>query len=237
MMADKQQAAKDGNGGGGRPEGLDGPGKRNGPAETSTPQAQAPHLADPTSTPTPASATAPESNPPNPSIPCENLPERPVWSRTDTESSLPPHHRQSVVNIPVTPGIGLRTYSSSSPEPNDRDASGSPSYFQFKPSKDVIASPDSLDDNMAAASSSAPDAAAPESGHDVLRRISQSRGRGQSIAMIKNEFPTLPLSGNVISATFSIPHSLKYRKGSDWVSLSAASIEGGSLVQTWRHCF
>lgn len=221
-MADQHQqlAAKDGNGG--RPEGLDGPGKRNGPAETSTLQAQAPHLADstPTSTPTPASAIAPESNPPDPSISFENLPQRPAWDRTDTESSLPPHYRQSVVNIPVTPGIGIRTYSSSTPEPtsaDDGDASGGPSYFQFKPSKDVIASPDSVDDNMEATPST-PGNAAGVSGHDILRRMSKSRSRGESIVNIRNEYPTLPLSGNVISATFSIPHSLKYRKGSDWVS-------------------
>ena len=29
--------------------------------------------------------------------------------------------------------------------------------------------------------------------------------------------PSLGLSGGVISATFCIPHSLKYRKGQDWV--------------------
>ncbi|KAK7700957.1 hypothetical protein SLS64_010551 [Diaporthe eres] len=57
----------------------------------------------------------------------------------------------------------------------------------------------------------------PMSGHDILRRMSKaSRGRRQTLSEIKSAFPALSLSGNVISATFNMPHSLRYRKGNDW---------------------
>lgn len=143
---------------------------------------------------------------------------RPTLDRSNTESSLPAHERQSVVNIPVTPGIASRTYS---PE-SGRDAS-SPSYFHTHDPNDAVASLDPLDDNMAA---NDPDAVAGASmsGHDILRRMSKSsHGRRESINDMRAAYPSLPLSGNVISATFNIPHSVKYRKGADWVSAPEAT--------------
>ncbi|KAF3763929.1 family 20 glycosyltransferase [Cryphonectria parasitica EP155] len=43
-----------------------------------------------------------------------------------------------------------------------------------------------------------------------------SRDRQVSISDIRSAYPSLALSGNVISATFNMPHSLRYRKGADW---------------------
>lgn len=147
---------------------------------------------------------------------------------TDDSDDLPPHFRSSVVNIPVTPGIGTTTYfshesSRDSTKYGKQDA-GSPSYFSAQhPDHDVIASPDPLDDNMSAVTPDGADAA-PISGHDILRRMSKSsRNRRESVDDIRTAYPALSLSGNVISATFNMPHSLKYRKGTDWVS-----------ANTWR---
>lgn len=60
---------------------------------------------------------------------------------------------------------------------------------------------------------------------DVLRRMSLSDPRRYeepiselSIRDPRAAHPELGLSGNVISATFCIPQSLRYRKGQDWVS-------------------
>lgn len=145
---------------------------------------------------------------------------RPTFDRSITESSLPAHERSSVVNIPVTPGIATRTYSYS-PESSREDSvepTDSPDYFQARVPEEVVASPNSLDDNMAANDPEAV-AGASLSGHDILRRMSKSsHGRRESINDMRAAYPSLPLSGNVISATFNIPHSVKYRKGADWVS-------------------
>lgn len=144
---------------------------------------------------------------------------RPGFNRSITESSLPAHERQSVLNIPVTPGIDYREYSPESGREDSREAAGSsPSYFQAQRAEADAISPDPLDDNMAAGEAEAVGDAS-MSGHDILRRMSKSsHGRRESINDIRAAYPSLPLSGNVISATFNIPHSVKYRKGADWVS-------------------
>lgn len=143
---------------------------------------------------------------------------RPDYNRSNTDSSLPAHLREAVINIPVTPGIATRTYSPESSR-DSREATGSPSYFQSKPLKEVIASPEPLDDDGMAATAPEGADAASMSGHDILRRMSKSsQNRRESINDIRAAYPSLPLSGNVISATFNMPHSLKYRKAADWVS-------------------
>ncbi|OLN85827.1 Trehalose-phosphatase [Colletotrichum chlorophyti] len=54
-------------------------------------------------------------------------------------------------------------------------------------------------------------------GRDILKRMTlAAMGRRESLSQIRAANPDLSLSGNIISATFNIPHSLKYRKGSDW---------------------
>lgn len=72
-------------------------------------------------------------------------------------------------------------------------------------------------------------AAGATSNHEILRRMSLNAGqqRRDSLADIdpRAANPSLNLSGGVISATFCIPHSLKYRKGADWVSWSSVPIK------------
>ncbi len=55
-----------------------------------------------------------------------------------------------------------------------------------------------------------------------LRRMSLAAmvGRRESLSEIRDSNPDLALSGDIISATFNIPHSLKYRKGGDWGPLN-----------------
>lgn len=145
---------------------------------------------------------------------------------SDESDDLPPHFRSSVVNIPVTPGIGTTTYfsheSSRENTKYSKQDAGSPSYFSTQtPHGNAVASPDPIDDIMAAVTPDGVDPA-PISGHDILRRMSKSsRNRRESVDDIRTAYPSLSLSGNVISATFNMPHSLKYRKGADWVSAPA----------------
>lgn len=163
-----------------------------------------------------ASSNLPSDNRPK-------APERTATDATDASDDLPPHFRSSIVDIPVTPGIGLTTYKSAESSRdntiNSKAEKGEPSYFSALPPNDsVVASPNPVDDNMAGVT---PDAEGPASGsgQDILRRMSKSsRGRRESIDDIRSAYPSLALSGNVISATFNMPHSLKYRKGADWVS-------------------
>jgi hypothetical protein len=42
--------------------------------------------------------------------------------------------------------------------------------------------------------------------------------RRESLSEIRAANPDLALTGNIISATFSTPHTFRYLKGGDWVS-------------------
>ncbi|KAL5323069.1 hypothetical protein ACEPPN_007597 [Leptodophora sp. 'Broadleaf-Isolate-01'] len=121
------------------------------------------------------------------------------------QESIHPGLRPSLINVPVTPGIHLGEYNS---EPRGSDE---PSYFVHDIHK--------LRETMAQSPSDA--AAGATSNHEILRRMSLNAGqqRRDSLADIdpRAANPSLNLSGGVISATFCIPHSLKYRKGADWI--------------------
>ena len=144
------------------------------------------------------------------------------------DSLLPPHFRESVTAVPVTPGIGLQTYDSEHEDDvddPDRTASHEPDYFSRKTVPHAI-------DHAIAPSPAPLDPygntfegqlhAGLDAGKDFLRRLSKNvmGERHESLSDIRDGNPNLSLSGNIISATFSIPYSLRYRKGSDWVRLS-----------------
>jgi trehalose 6-phosphate synthase/phosphatase len=139
---------------------------------------------------------------------------------TSTESPVPPHERESITKVPVTPGISLDTYDS---RPTSRDVPSerteSPSYFRGQ-SSEVVSSPTQLE---GATQPPGEVSKGSRSGHDILRRLSLAamRGRRESLTDIRSGVPDLALSGNIISATFNIPHSLKYQQGQDWVSCHA----------------
>ena len=136
---------------------------------------------------------------------------RPPLQEDDSDSSLPPQLRASVTGVPVTPDITARTYksesSSDSRAANTAPPSDSPGYFHGITSRSQLAvSPDGMEEEQ--------NPADVESPQEILRRLSLS---GESLAKIREANPDLALSGNIISATFTLPHTLKYRKGSDWV--------------------
>jgi hypothetical protein len=78
---------------------------------------------------------------------------------------------------------------------------------------------DSTSQPSTAAQSPGQAAAGAKSSDDILRRMSLSAAEAPtSFSKIRAANPNLELSENIISATFNIPHSLKYHKGADWVS-------------------
>ncbi|KAI1640745.1 glycosyltransferase family 20-domain-containing protein [Biscogniauxia mediterranea] len=133
---------------------------------------------------------------------------------------LPPHQRSSITHVPVTPDINLSTYSSQSS--SDSRGYESPSYFTKDPRQHdraarTVDSPLQLPDTAERSPSSHTDPVTREmAGHEVLRRMSLSKGSRESISDIKAAAPDLALSGNIISATFTTPHSLKYHKNGEW---------------------
>lgn len=136
-------------------------------------------------------------------------------SNTSPES-IHPGLRDSLIKVPVTPGIHLGEYDSSRP------GTGSSGYFTHNPSK-----PSRLRDGMAQSPTDA--ASGATSNRDILRRMSLSsagRSRRDSLSNLdpRAANPTLNLSGGVISATFCIPHSITYRKGKDWVCMPTISL-------------
>jgi len=135
---------------------------------------------------------------------------QPLPSERTSESPEETHPglRPSLVNVPVTPGINLGEYSS------DSSTRPTTSYFSHDISK--------LRETMAQSPTEA--ASGAKSNHEILRRMSLTGGRARSASLTELDpraaNPTLGLSGGIISATFCIPHSLQYRKGAEWVSIS-----------------
>ena len=133
---------------------------------------------------------------------------------SQSEDALPAHLRASVTNVPVTPGISVDTYVA---HPGVEDVAPGeeeiPSYFRG-PDRDVVRSPEPE------GGAETPRQEDTDPGKDILQRLSLGAmgGRRESITELRSVNPDLALSGNIISATFNIPHSLKYRPGSDWVS-------------------
>jgi trehalose 6-phosphate synthase/phosphatase len=122
------------------------------------------------------------------------------------QQSVHPALLPHVTEVPVTPGIHLGSYA-------DGHHSVGQSYFGH----------DGNSHYSEWAQSPSEAAAGAKSDQDILRRMSltSSHKRQDSLSDTdpRSAFPTLSLSGSVISATFCIPHSLEYRKGRDWVSL------------------
>ncbi|KAK4221456.1 putative glycosyltransferase [Podospora fimiseda] len=159
-----------------------------------------------------ASAVDDKNNSQKPQKPTElapSIPIRPAPERSD--SFLPPHLRASASNVPVTPDISQDTYKS--------DPEGGPDgYFSRKVIDHAIASSPAPDSTLKQGQSfETKIAVGAQEGKDWLKRLEMAAmGRRESMSEIRAISPDLSLSGNIISATFNIPHSLKYRKGADW---------------------
>ncbi|KAK1752893.1 trehalose-phosphatase [Echria macrotheca] len=134
-----------------------------------------------------------------------------------SESSLPPHLRPSVTEVPVTPDITRAAYDPFGSTGGDGSSEG---YFdQYHKDIDhaLAASPGLVPTDLKG-DFDAQVLAGAEGSKEFLRKlkIAVMGSRRESISEIRKTSPDLSLSGNIISATFNIPHSLKYRKGADW---------------------
>lgn len=146
------------------------------------------------------------------------LAESPAILSGEEESpvSIHPGLRPSLTEVPVTPGFHPTDY-----EDHPAEA-GPPGYFTKNPGREVGKS--KMAQTPGEAIEDEP------SNREVLRRLSLSshtagatRPRGASLAIDldpRAAYPDLELTGNVISATFCIPNSLKFRNGADWVFCS-----------------
>lgn len=171
--------------------------------------------------------SARKADPAEPNDPRPMLPER-------AESSLPPHLRPSVIEVPVTPDI---TEANGKSNGDDTGEPGEPGYFsRHDVDHAIAASPGPNSTNREGQSFQNKIDVGAKEGSDFMRRLSvavmgsptniapslapgpeiSTRSR-ESMSDIRAISPDLALTGNIISATFNIPHSLKYRKGADWV--------------------
>ncbi len=142
-----------------------------------------------------------------------------VQERTDSPN-LPPHLRKTITRVPVTPDFDTASTASTHVQRGIHNKN-SGSYFG---SSALGSSTESQGPQPAPASVSA--SQSPTS-IDLLKKTARNNiamaARRDSLTDIRQNNPDLALSGNIISATFNIPHSLDYRKGTEWVSLSRSS--------------
>ncbi|KAJ0311317.1 uncharacterized protein N0V96_009128 [Colletotrichum fioriniae] len=142
--------------------------------------------------------------------------------------------RSIALSDAVTPGIHQHTYNSAdssraqSPSgssyfpPSNYTTHDDDSHHQQPPtsnSNNITSNPTSSPANAATNTTTTNNSKVPPSPGpgDILKRMTlAAMGRRESLSQIRSANPDLQLSGNIISATFNIPHSLKYRKGSDW---------------------
>ncbi|KAJ4288349.1 hypothetical protein N0V88_007387 [Collariella sp. IMI 366227] len=137
-----------------------------------------------------------------------------------SESTLPPHLRPSVTEVPVTPGITREAYESETSNNSDTNISRpEPSYFsRRKVDHAIAASPAPGGTAQEGQSFQSKISTGAKEGTEFLRRLSVAvtgPNRRESMSEIRAISPDLSLTGNIISATFNLPQSLKYRKG-EW---------------------
>ncbi|KAL2268031.1 hypothetical protein VTJ83DRAFT_2877 [Remersonia thermophila] len=118
--------------------------------------------------------------------------------------------------VPVTPGITKEAYESEAAEQNG-DALRT-DYFSRHQADHAMAPSPALNPS---AFEGQPFEKQLETGVregvDYLRRVSEAALHpSESLSDIRAICPDLSLTGNIISATFNIPHTVKYRKGADW---------------------
>ncbi|KAI0551012.1 trehalose-phosphatase [Xylaria curta] len=137
----------------------------------------------------------------------------------DSSPDLPPHKRTENINVPVTPDIHQATYETPALQQSaDTETLG---YFTQDPRKHDRPARSSLQsqapDETKAPSSPTDLIRGAMSGEEVLRRMSQvAAGRNESIADIRSAAPDLGLTGNIISATFTASHTVKYHNNGKW---------------------
>ena len=141
-------------------------------------------------------------------------------SSNDDDGEITPRPPANIDFDAVTPGIGPDSYF---PQQDDlrNNNTNSPeaqrSYFSYGDRK-ILQRQDSIWDRII--------------GHR------STMARRESLSEIRAANPALSLSGNVISATFNIPHAFTYCKGGHWVSTTAilSRIHLRLCRNTGRHC-
>ncbi|KAI1171706.1 glycosyltransferase family 20 protein [Nemania sp. FL0916] len=132
---------------------------------------------------------------------------------SENSSPDPPHERISNTMVPVTPDIHPATYQTPALQ-RSIDMEGF-SYFTQHPIKHS----QNVEDNDTTRASPLPDGL-PKSAmldDEVLRRISHAAiGPAEFAGVINSVTPDLALTGNIISATFTTPHTIKYHKNGEW---------------------
>lgn len=127
---------------------------------------------------------------PNTPFSAPRHPSRPsIPQRTDT--LLPPHEAKSITSIPVTPGISQGTYQRIPGRPAALKTPQSARLEYFAPHQ---------------VSESANSAQSQETQTPLKSASSQPQHEGAAT------------SGNVISATFTLPQAIQYSQGGKWVS-------------------
>jgi trehalose 6-phosphate synthase/phosphatase len=137
--------------------------------------------------------------------------------------NLPPHERSAVTRVPVTPDIRQDTYQT--PALQRTQDSESAGYFTLDPRKHDRPAKSSqigqsAGDDFGDRRSSSPTnlIRGAMTGEEVLRRMSHAAaGRRESITDIRSAAPDLALTGNIISVTFTTPHTIRYHKNGGWV--------------------
>lgn len=118
------------------------------------------------------------------------------------ESHLPPHQRQNVTRIPVTPGFALGTYDHPPGARRGSHQQQKQGYFDAANTHTSTSSSDLFGDEFNASAEGTPGSAKSGLDPDILQAADGK----------------LRLSGRVISATFTIPQTLRYqRDGGNWV--------------------
>ncbi|KAI0433166.1 trehalose-phosphatase [Xylaria sp. FL1042] len=149
--------------------------------------------------------------------PQTKLTETPETNRSGTPELA--HKRTANINIPVTPGIYRATYET--PDLQRYNEPESRGYFAEDPRKHDY-SPQSSRQTQPFGKANTPSSLSDlirgtMSGEEVLRRMSESMtGRSESITDIQSAAPDLALTGNIISVTFTTPHTVKYRQNGEW---------------------
>jgi trehalose 6-phosphate synthase/phosphatase len=145
-----------------------------------------------------------QSQPPRPAIDQRGQPQG-HRSEYHDDTPRPPASTDRAFEA-VTPGMQPSTYVPPQ-SPASAAFNARPSYF-----------------NQPGPSSAAPSTARPNSVLGLLQRrvTTDNMAHRESLSDIRAANPDLLLSGNIISATFNIPHSFTYRKGGDWVSILPA---------------
>lgn len=138
----------------------------------------------------------------------------PLPNALESPESGHPALQAGVVDTPVTPGIGPGAYDAT---PAASPPSATPAFAEELARRNIVESGGEA-------------AQGQESNQDILRRISLSgiANRRDSVKEMdpRAANPSLGLSGGVISATFCIPHALKFTKGSEWVCYTLDGIFG-----------